>query len=202
MSVKIKEFGNWLISRLGENSTYRGLILLATAIGVKLDPEQMDAIMAAGLATVGLINVFRKAPGANDASAKSVPTIGANLAKNVLMSVLAVFIFAGCITMNKAVLATTKVADKAMFEWAVLSEKGRTTAEFDANVEKAYAYYQKTCRAARIAYESAPEAPSTKDVVYTVQVSLVQLIDLIAQVLPPDKAGALKTQARKAEVKL
>jgi hypothetical protein len=202
MKETMKAFGGWLINRLSENSTYRGLILLATAIGIKLDPEQMTAITATGLALVGLINVFRKAPGAADGASPSVPTVGLNLAKNMLLTFMTVFIFAGCMSLNKAVLVTSKVADKAMFEWAVMSEKGKTSAEFDANVEKAYAFYQKACRSARIAYETAPEAPATKDIVYTVQVSLLQLIDMIAQVLPPDKASALKIQARKAEVKL
>jgi hypothetical protein len=35
--------------------------MLATAVGLKLDPSQGEAIVAAGLALVGLINVFRKA---------------------------------------------------------------------------------------------------------------------------------------------
>jgi hypothetical protein len=49
-----------LIERLGENSTWRGLILIATAVGLKLDPSQGEAIVALGLALVGVINVFRK----------------------------------------------------------------------------------------------------------------------------------------------
>lgn len=49
----------YLIERLSEMSTWRGLAALATALGVKLHPEQQDAIIAAGLAVIGLINVFR-----------------------------------------------------------------------------------------------------------------------------------------------
>ena len=52
---------NFALDRLKENSTWRGLIMLATAAGLKLDPSQGEAIVAAGLALVGLINVFRKA---------------------------------------------------------------------------------------------------------------------------------------------
>lgn len=52
---------NWIIDRLKENSTWRGLVALLTAFGVTLSPEQTNAIVAAGLAVIGLINVFRKA---------------------------------------------------------------------------------------------------------------------------------------------
>jgi hypothetical protein len=51
---------NYLLDRLKENSTWRGLIMVATAVGLKLDPSQSEAIIAAGLAVVGLINVFRR----------------------------------------------------------------------------------------------------------------------------------------------
>jgi len=51
---------NFLLERLAENSTWRGLVMLATAVGVQLDPNQANAIIAVGLAVVGLINVFRK----------------------------------------------------------------------------------------------------------------------------------------------
>jgi sulfur transfer protein SufE len=43
-----------------EASTWRGLVLIITALGVQLDPEQIDAIIAAGLALSGLIGVFWK----------------------------------------------------------------------------------------------------------------------------------------------
>ena len=51
---------NYLLDRLSENSTWRGLVMLLTAVGVQVDPSQANAIIAAGLALVGLINVFRK----------------------------------------------------------------------------------------------------------------------------------------------
>ena len=51
---------NILLERLSENSTWRGLILVATALGVKLDPELQNQILAAGLGLVGVINVLRK----------------------------------------------------------------------------------------------------------------------------------------------
>jgi hypothetical protein len=51
---------NFILERLTENSTWRGLVLIATALGVQFDPTQTNAIVTAGLALVGLINVFRK----------------------------------------------------------------------------------------------------------------------------------------------
>ena len=49
-----------ILARLAENSTWRGIILVATALGLKLDPELQNQILAAGLGLVGLINVIRK----------------------------------------------------------------------------------------------------------------------------------------------
>jgi hypothetical protein len=51
---------NIVLQRLSENSTWRGIILVATALGVKLDPELQNQILVAGLGLVGLINVIRK----------------------------------------------------------------------------------------------------------------------------------------------
>lgn len=51
---------NIVLERLSENSTWRGLLLIATALGVKLEPELQNAILAAGLSAIGLINVVRK----------------------------------------------------------------------------------------------------------------------------------------------
>ncbi len=51
---------NYLLERLKEPSTWRGLLALATALGVKLHPEMQEAILTAGLALIGMVNVFRK----------------------------------------------------------------------------------------------------------------------------------------------
>lgn len=51
---------NIVIERLAENSTWRGLILVGTALGLKLEPELQNQIVAAGLSLVGLINIVRK----------------------------------------------------------------------------------------------------------------------------------------------
>jgi hypothetical protein len=49
-----------VLERLSENSTWRGLILVAMALGLKLEPELQAAILSAGLGLVGLINMIRK----------------------------------------------------------------------------------------------------------------------------------------------
>lgn len=51
---------DWVIDRLNEPSTWRGLIGLLTAAGIMLSPELSSAIIAAGLGLVGLINIIRK----------------------------------------------------------------------------------------------------------------------------------------------
>jgi hypothetical protein len=51
---------NIVLQRLSENSTWRGIILVATALGLKLDPELQNQILVAGLGLVGVINVIRK----------------------------------------------------------------------------------------------------------------------------------------------
>lgn len=55
----MKNLINTILDRLTDNSTWRGLILLATAAGVRLEPELQNQIIASGLALVGLINVIR-----------------------------------------------------------------------------------------------------------------------------------------------
>lgn len=50
----------WCLDRLSENSTWRGLILVATALGVYIEPKLGEAIIALGLAAVGVINIIRK----------------------------------------------------------------------------------------------------------------------------------------------
>lgn len=56
----MKNILNVIVERLGENSTWRGLILLGTAVGLRLSPEMQSQIIATGLSLVGLINVIRK----------------------------------------------------------------------------------------------------------------------------------------------
>jgi hypothetical protein len=45
---------SYIYARLSEPSTWRGIIALVTAAGVALSPDQVDKIVAAGLALIGL----------------------------------------------------------------------------------------------------------------------------------------------------
>ena len=49
---------DFLLARLHEASTWRGLVALLTAVGVVLTPEQTEAVVAAGLAVIGALGVF------------------------------------------------------------------------------------------------------------------------------------------------
>ena len=48
----------FILARGSEASTWRGITACLTAVGIALSPEQEDAIIAAGLAVMGLIGVF------------------------------------------------------------------------------------------------------------------------------------------------
>ena len=45
----------YLLARAQEPSTWRGLVLIATALGVVLSPDQQEAIVAGGLLVAGLV---------------------------------------------------------------------------------------------------------------------------------------------------
>ena len=49
---------SWFLNRLREASTWRGLVWLLTVSGVALRPDQIEAIVMAGMAIAGLIGVF------------------------------------------------------------------------------------------------------------------------------------------------
>ncbi len=57
---------HYILNRLSEASTWRGITMLLTALGIGIDPEQAAAITGAGLAIVGVINVFKKDAGSPD----------------------------------------------------------------------------------------------------------------------------------------
>lgn len=56
---------DWLVTRLSEPSSWRGLIAMATAGGITIAPDAQNAIIAVGLAVIGLINVLRKEKSGN-----------------------------------------------------------------------------------------------------------------------------------------
>ena len=45
---------------LGEANTWRGIVMILTAAGIQIDPEQQAAIISAGMALAGLIAIFTK----------------------------------------------------------------------------------------------------------------------------------------------
>jgi hypothetical protein len=51
---------DFLLEKLSEPSTWRGIISLLTASGITLAPDYQNAIIALGMASIGLINVIRK----------------------------------------------------------------------------------------------------------------------------------------------
>jgi len=51
---------DWIIARLSEESTWRGIILVVTGLGVKIAPDMAQSIIALGLAAVGVINVAKQ----------------------------------------------------------------------------------------------------------------------------------------------
>jgi len=51
---------DYTLDRLAEASTWRGLVFVASAAGMAVDPDKAAAIASAGMALVGAINIFRK----------------------------------------------------------------------------------------------------------------------------------------------
>lgn len=49
--------GSYLKRRLMEASTWRGVVLVLTALGVQISPELGQAIVTAGLAVAGVIGL-------------------------------------------------------------------------------------------------------------------------------------------------
>jgi hypothetical protein len=58
MSEKMNRLCAFLLARIQEPSTWRGLVLVATAAGVALSPEQQDAIVSIGLGIAGLVGAL------------------------------------------------------------------------------------------------------------------------------------------------
>ncbi len=49
-----------VLNQLAQNSTWRGLLRILTSAGIVIEPQMQEAILAAGLSAIGLINVIRK----------------------------------------------------------------------------------------------------------------------------------------------
>lgn len=50
----------YILQRAQEASTWRGVVLLATAAGVNLAPELVNSIITTGIAIAGLLGVITK----------------------------------------------------------------------------------------------------------------------------------------------
>ena len=48
----------YLLNRMKEPSTWRGIILIFTSLGYNIDPEMGDAIITTGLALAGLVGAL------------------------------------------------------------------------------------------------------------------------------------------------
>lgn len=48
----------YILARLKEPSSWRGVVLLLTSLGITLSPEQAEAIIAIGMAVAGAVGVF------------------------------------------------------------------------------------------------------------------------------------------------
>lgn len=57
---------NHILSLLRQPSTWRGLVLIATAAGLKLSPEQAETIIPMGLGLAGCIGAFVSDKGGHD----------------------------------------------------------------------------------------------------------------------------------------
>lgn len=55
-----KHFLEWLLERLGEASTWQGAAIVASAAGVKLEPDLALQIATTGASVFGLINMIKK----------------------------------------------------------------------------------------------------------------------------------------------
>lgn len=45
-------------AKLKQESTWRGLILIATLVGVKVSPDQVELVVSAAVSMVAAINIF------------------------------------------------------------------------------------------------------------------------------------------------
>jgi hypothetical protein len=52
-------FIDWFLNNLAQQSTWKGIIGIATAAGLAVAPELQGYIVSAGLGLIGAINFFR-----------------------------------------------------------------------------------------------------------------------------------------------
>jgi len=49
-----------LLERLGQESTWRGLVAIGSAFGISVNPDLTNQIIATALGIIGIINVSKK----------------------------------------------------------------------------------------------------------------------------------------------
>lgn len=71
---------DYLLARLSEQSTWKGIIGVLTGAGVIIEPNKAAAIIAIGMAVIGAINVFRNEQKSVDAAVqRAIKTNGTSL---------------------------------------------------------------------------------------------------------------------------
>ncbi len=58
----MKDFLHFIVDRCKERSTWLGIVSIVTAVGVVMNSEQQQAIVAVGVAIAGAISAFTKDP--------------------------------------------------------------------------------------------------------------------------------------------
>ena len=51
---------DYILARAKEPSSYKGILALAAALGLQIDPAQSSAVVSAVLALIGVWEVFRR----------------------------------------------------------------------------------------------------------------------------------------------
>ena len=68
----MKQLINWICARLAEESTWRGIIVVASLAGAALNPELSEAIITTGGSLFGLILIIKKQSASKEAVAKAI----------------------------------------------------------------------------------------------------------------------------------
>lgn len=58
MKAKIDNALSYAVARCQEVSTWRGIVLVVTAFGAKIDPDKATAIITAGIALAGFVGAM------------------------------------------------------------------------------------------------------------------------------------------------
>lgn len=56
----MKNAAKWIVDQLKQPSTWRGMVMLATSVGLVIEPQLADKIIVAGTGVAGLMGVMFK----------------------------------------------------------------------------------------------------------------------------------------------